>query len=117
MRVTRWATLAAKCLTHSPKARLPSPPAGEAPKPPAPRTDYSKHKTDGAVCIACQKPGHVAAQCWTAHPELLPTDQIKRRQGVMATILRKRQRVAEFTSPEYDFKAPWHPHTAAPTLP
>ena len=85
------------------KARLPGPPAGEPPKAAAPRPDYSKHKTEGATCSACKKSGHVAAQCWTAHPDLLPTDQIKRRQGAMATLLRKRQRAGEYASPEYDF--------------
>ena len=95
--------IAANCNAHSPKMRLPGPPAGEAPKPSTPRPDYAKHKKEGAVCSECQKPGHVATQCWKAHPELLPTDQLKQRQGVMATLLRKRQRATEFASPEYDF--------------
>ena len=45
--------IAANCLIPLPKVRLPGLPAGEAAKPPAPRTDYSRHKTDGAVCSAC----------------------------------------------------------------
>ena len=97
--------IAANCNAHSPKARLPGPPAREAPRTHVPKADYARHKTEGAVCSVCQRPGHVAAQCWTAHPELMPTDQVKRRQGAMATLLRKRQRAAEVTSPDYDFIA------------
>ena len=97
--------IAANCNSHSPKGRLPGPPAGEAPRASTPRPDYAKHKTEGAVCGECQRPGHVAAQCWKAHPELMPAEAQKRRQGAMATLLRKRQRAAEHVSPEYDFIA------------
>ena len=77
---------------------LPGPPACPPAIPFAPRTDYSKHKTEGAVCTSCKKTGHVANQCWATHPELIPPDQLKRRQGAMASILRKRMRAAEDTS-------------------
>ena len=43
------------------------------PKPPVSRPDaMAAHKTAGAVCESCGKPGHTMAQCWSAHPELVP---------------------------------------------
>ena len=43
------------------------------PKPPASRPDtMAAHKTAGAVCESCGKPGHTITQCWSAHPELVP---------------------------------------------
>ena len=37
------------------------------------------HVTKGATCSSCQKPGHVAAQCWSTHQELPPTEPFKKR--------------------------------------
>ena len=62
------------------------------------------HKTDGAVCTACKKPGHVEAQCWQTHPELLSADLLKKRQSAMSVGNRKRRKAAEYTSPGYLFQ-------------
>ena len=36
------------------------------------------HKTTGHVCESCNKPGHTKAQCWSAHPELVPEALLKK---------------------------------------
>ena len=84
-------------------------PATTAPTPPG-RTGLrsdSTHRTDGATCTACKKTGHVEAQCWTTHPEMRPTDSLRKRNGAMASIeaARKRLRAAEYMSPDYHFQA------------
>ena len=86
----------------------PDPPRVAAAVPPSatpttPRADMSSHKTPGATCTSCKKLGHVAAQCWSAHPEKLPQDLARKRGGTMA-VMRKRQRAAEHTSPDYAFQ-------------
>ena len=54
------------------------------PKPPASRHDtMAAHKTAGAMCESCGRPGHTIAQCWPAHPELVPEALMKKRQSVM----------------------------------
>ena len=70
----------------------------------APRVDLAGHKTPGATCTSCKKMGHVAAQCWTSHPEKFPQELARKRGGAMAAIMRKRQRAAEHTSPDYAFQ-------------
>ena len=84
-----------------PRAGLPPPPVAR------PTTTWvdslAAHKTNGAVCSACQKPGHVEKQCWATHPELLPTDLLKKRERAMAAGNRKRRKAADYTSPGYEF--------------
>ena len=81
--------------------------ARNAPPPPAPRGQpvatglRTTHKTEGATCTACNKTGHVEAQCWSKHPEKLPSDYAKERGQQMTQINRKRQKAAEYTSPGY----------------
>ena len=49
--------------------QCPDLPRTPLPPPPLPRTTNTRmdglaaHKTDGAMCTACKKPGHVEAQC------------------------------------------------------
>ena len=57
------------------------------------------YKSDGAVCSACKKPGHVEAQCWAAHPKLLPTELLKKRAAAMNVNNRKRIKASEYTRP------------------
>ena len=63
------------------------------------------HRTDGATCSACKKPGHVEAQCWTTHPERQPQDSLRKRNGAMYSLqaARKRVRAAEHMSPDYHY--------------
>ena len=78
--------------------------ASAQPKPPVSRPDaMAAHKTTGAVCESCGKPGHTIAQCWSAHPELVPESLIKKRQAAMSAIARKRRKAAEYVSPNYHF--------------
>ena len=101
----------------------PEPPRGGLPGPPPARTStipldsLAAHKTNGAVCFACKKPGHVEAQCWATHPELLPTDLLKRRQAAMNVNNRKRIKASEYTSPNYQFQGmALTYHRAAPAI-
>ena len=86
----------------------PPPPPVAAPSTsqrPPPRSGTNEHKTEGAVCTACKKTGHVEEQCWTAHPERQPTDGLRKRNGAMASMearQRRRMAAAHF-SPDYDF--------------
>ena len=83
--------------------------ARNAPPPPAPLRQpvatgvRTTHKTEGATCTACNKTGHVEAQCWSKHPEKLPSDYAKERGQQMTQINRKRQKAAEYTSPGYQY--------------
>lgn len=52
-----------------PLKQAPPAPPSSAPPPPA---KFEDHRTQGAVCSGCKKPGHVEAQCWAAHPDLRP---------------------------------------------
>lgn len=61
------------------------------------------HKTAGAVCDFCSKPGHVKAQCWSAHPELVPKGLQKKRLSAMVT-MRKRQRALNYPTKDYTFQ-------------
>lgn len=84
---------------------LPSPPPG---KPTGMRRDdLAAHKTDGAVCTACKKVGHMEPQCWSTHPELLPNDLLKKKGALAAITRRSRhkpyEKVSTYTSPDYDF--------------
>ena len=73
--------------------------------PPPPRGDnLAGHKTPGGVCGSCNKPGHVEAQCWTLHPELVPEAIQKKRQGAMTAATTKRMRAAEYASKGYQFQ-------------
>ena len=83
-----------------PKVAVAVPPSAN---PTTPRADMSSHKTSGATCTACKKVGHVVDQCWSAHPEKLPQELARKRGGTM-TAMRKRQRAAEHTSPDYAFQ-------------
>ena len=75
------------------------------PKPPVSRPDATAaHKTAGAVCESCGKPGHTMAHSWSVHPELVPEALMKKRQSAMSTNDRKRQRAAEYISPNYRFQ-------------
>ena len=79
--------------------------ASSPPKPPASRLDaMAAHKTTGAVCGSCGKPGHTIAQCWSAHPELVPESLMKKRQSAMSATARKRRRAAKYVSPNYHFQ-------------
>ena len=72
---------------------------------PAIRTDnLAAHKTMGHTCESCKKPGHTSAQCWSAHPELVPEALIKKRQAAMSATLRKRRRASNYASPGYQFQ-------------
>ena len=82
----------------TPRAALPS-------KPPASRLDaMAAHKTTGHVCESCGKPGHTSAQCWSAHPELVPEALLKKRQSAVTATARKRRKAAEYVSPNYHFQ-------------
>ena len=62
--------IAKNCLTSN---LAPTTSSGGEKPPPPPKTDLlAGHKTPGQICGACNKPGHVEARCWTAHPELVP---------------------------------------------
>ena len=74
------------------------------------------HKIDGAVCSACKKPGHVEAQCWATHPELLPAELLKKRQSAMSAGNRKRRKAAEYTSPGYAFQGMALSYNRLPTM-
>ena len=72
---------------------------------PAIRTDnLAAHKTAGHTCESCKKPGHTSAQCWSAHPKLVPEALIKKRQAAMSATLRERQRASDYASPGYQFQ-------------
>ena len=73
-------------------------PSGSRPDP------LAAHKTAGHTCETCNKPGHTTAQCWTAHPELIPEALLKKRQQAMAASARKRRRASEHVSPNYKFQ-------------
>ena len=78
--------------------------AAPPPKPTSSGPDtLATHKTTGAVCEFCSKPGHVSAQCWSAHPELVPEGLIKKRQAAMAS-MRKRRKAPDYTSSGYTFQ-------------
>ena len=62
------------------------------------------HKTNGAVCTAYKKPGHVEAQCWSSHQKLLLADLLKKRQSAMSADNRKRRKAAKYTNPGYEFQ-------------
>ena len=62
------------------------------------------HKTAGHTCESCGKPGHTTAQCWTAHPELVPEALAKKRQQAMSASARKKRRAADHISPGYRFQ-------------
>ena len=79
--------------------------ASAQPKPIVSRPDaMATHKTTGAVCESCGKPGHMIAQCWSAHPELVLESLIKKRQAAMSATARKRRKAAEYVSPNYHFQ-------------
>ena len=66
---------------------------GEKPPPPPPKTDHmAGQKTPGQICGACNKPGRVEAQCWTAHPELAPEGLVKKRHAAMMASTRMKIR-------------------------
>ena len=62
------------------------------------------HKTTGATCESCGKPGHTIAQCKSAHPELVPESLMKKRQAAMSATDRKRRKAVEYFSPNYHFQ-------------
>ena len=66
--------------------------------------NLAAHKTSGHICESCKKPGHTSAQCWSAHPELVPEALLKKRQAAMSATLRKRRRTTDYTSPGYAFQ-------------
>ena len=81
------------------------PVASSPAKPLASRPDaMAAHKTTRAVCESCGKPGHTIAQCWSAHPELVPKSLLKKRQAAMSATARKRRKAAEYVSPIYHFQ-------------
>ena len=92
---------------------------GEKPPPP-PKTDHmAEHKTPGQICGACNKPGHVAAQCWTAHPELVPEGLVKKRQAAMMASTRMKMRAADPLGHGYQFQGmanTFHPLVQATTI-
>ena len=62
------------------------------------------HNTSGHICESCKNPGHTSAQCWSAHPELVPKALLKKRQAAMSATLRKRRRSTHYISPGYEFQ-------------
>ena len=83
--------------------------------PPPPRRpagarkdELAAHKTDGAVCSACKKVGHMEPQWWSTHPELIPHELLKKRGAMAAVTKRTRHKpydkVSDYTSPNYDFR-------------
>ena len=79
--------------------------AAQPTKPPANRPDaMAAHKTTGHICESCGKPGHTIAQCWSAHPELVPEALLKKRQSAMTAATRKRRKAAEYVSPNHHFQ-------------
>ena len=62
------------------------------------------HKTSGHICETCGKQGHTSAQCWTAHPELVPEGLQKKRQSAMTAANRQKRRATEYVSPGYKFQ-------------
>ena len=62
------------------------------------------HKTVGHICEFCKKPGHTEAQCWSAHPELVPDALLKKRQQAMTATVRKRTKASDYASPNYHFQ-------------
>ena len=79
----------------------PSPPS----RAPATQADnLAAHKTAGHTCESCKKTGHTSAQCWSAHPELVPEALIKKRHAAASATLRKRQRASDYASPGYQFQ-------------
>ena len=62
------------------------------------------HKTPGHICETCGKQGHTSAQCWTAHPELVPEGLQKKRQAAMTAANRQKRRATEYVSPGYKFQ-------------
>ena len=83
---------------------LPPPPAAAARATTSGGTSLAAHITKGATCTACQKPRHVAAQCWSTHSESLPTELFKKRGTAMAAVGRKRRKTADYISPGYEFQ-------------
>ena len=82
-----------------------TPGATPPPKPAANRPDaMAAHKTTSHVCESYGKPRHTIAQCWSAHPELVPETLLKKRQQVMSVTARKRRKAAEYVSPNYHFQ-------------
>ena len=75
------------------------------PKTTANRPDtMAAHKTTGATCESCGKPGHMIAQCWSAYPELVPESLMKKRQVAMSATDCKRRKAVEYASPNYHFQ-------------
>ena len=67
-------------------------------------TIVALHKTSDRICESCKKLGHTAAQCWSAHLELVPEALLKKRKTAMYAIVRKRRRAANYISPDYQFQ-------------